>query len=63
MSLIALRSPSEVIAEPASIKSIPISSNWLAIITLSKEVKETPGVCSPSRNVVSNTLILKKSPN
>ena len=48
---------SEVMAEPASIYSTPISSNLVAILNFSKGVNETPGVCSPSRNVVSKILI------
>ena len=55
-------SPSEVMAEPASIKSKPISSSLDAILNFSIEFKETPGVCSPSRKVVSKTLTFIKSP-
>ena len=60
ISLMDSLSPSEVIAEPASIKLTPISSSLVAILNFSWEVKETPGVCSPSRKVVSNILIFKK---
>ena len=36
--------------------------NLEAILNFSLEVNETPGVCSPSRKVVSKTLICIKSP-
>jgi hypothetical protein len=37
--------------------STPSSSSFLAISSLSFGVKETPGVCSPSLNVVSKNRI------
>ncbi len=49
-------SPSETAANPASIASTPSSSRRLAILNLFSEVKETPGVCSPSLRVVSKIL-------
>lgn len=53
ISLAALFSPSELIGVPASMESTPSLSNCLAISIFSSVVKDTPGVCSPSLNVVS----------
>ena len=53
----ASASPLDVIGNPASIVSTPSLSNCIAIFNLSSGVRLTPGVCSPSRNVVSNILI------
>jgi hypothetical protein len=57
MSFTASSSPSETAANPASITSTPSSSSLLAMRSLFSGVKDTPGVCSPSRRVVSKTLI------
>ena len=57
MSFTASSSPSETAAKPASITSTPRSSSRCAILNLFSGVKDTPGVCSPSRRVVSKTLI------
>ncbi len=61
--LIPSLSPSEVIADPASITSTPNSSNLMAILNFSSGVRETPGVCSPSLSVVSNILTSTRNPN
>jgi hypothetical protein len=57
ISFTASISPSETAAKPASITSTPNSSSRLAMRSLFSGVKDTPGVCSPSRRVVSKTLI------
>ena len=54
ISLAARFSPSELMGVPSSIESTPTLSNCLAISNFSSVVKDTPGVCSPSLNVVSN---------
>ena len=54
---IALLSPSETAAKPASITFTPRSSKRLAILSLCSGVKEMPGVCSPSLSVVSKKRI------
>ena len=53
----ALRSPSEITGNPVSIASIPNASNFFAMFSFCSGESETPGVCSPSLNVVSNILI------
>jgi hypothetical protein len=53
ISLIASHSPSDAAAEPASITSTPIEESFSAISSFSCGPSETPGVCSPSRKVVS----------
>ena len=62
ISLMASLSPSDVIAEPASMEFTPISSNFVAILNFFIEFSEIPGVCSPSLNVVSNTSIFIETP-
>ena len=57
ISFTASNSPSETAAKPASITSTPSSSKRCAIRSLFSGIKDTPGVCSPSRSVVSKTLI------
>src|SRR3989337_571765 len=54
--LIALRSPSEIIGNPASITSTPKVSSFFAMFNFCSGAKATPGVCSPSLNVVSKIL-------
>lgn len=54
--LTAENSPLLVIGKPASIESTPNSSRANAILNLSSGFNATPGVCSPSLNVVSNIL-------
>src|SRR2546426_726610 len=49
-------SPFEVIGKPASMTSTPSLSSACAIWSFSSGMSETPGVCSPSRSVVSKTL-------
>ena len=49
-------SPSETAANPASITSTPSSSSRWAIRSLFSGTSDTPGVCSPSRRVVSKNL-------
>src|SRR2546426_10896950 len=51
-------SPLEVIGKPASITSTPSLSSACAIWSFSSGIRETPGVCSPSRSVVSKTLTI-----
>jgi hypothetical protein len=46
-------SPSETAANPASIKSTPSASRRWAIRSLFSGTSDIPGVCSPSRRVVS----------
>ena len=56
MSFTASNSPSEMHAKPASMISTPSWSMPLAIWSFFSGVKEMPGVCSPSRRVVSKNL-------
>ena len=49
----AAKSPSEAIANPASIMSTPRSSSAWAMVSFSCVVMLQPGDCSPSRSVVS----------
>ena len=49
----ASKSPGDAIGNPASIISIPSSSNTLAIWIFSYKLIDEPGDCSPSRIVVS----------
>src|SRR5438132_8068242 len=51
-------SPFEVIGKPASMTSTPSLSSACAIWSFSSGMSETPGVCSPSRSVVSKTLTI-----
>jgi hypothetical protein len=51
--LTASNSPSETAAKPASITSTPNSSRRCAMRSLFSGTRDTPGVCSPSRRVVS----------
>lgn len=53
ISLTAAKSPSDAIGNPASMISTPISSKSPAISSFSAWVIVAPGLCSPSRNVVS----------
>jgi len=46
-------SPSETAAKPASITFTPSSSRRCAMRNLFSGTSDTPGVCSPSRRVVS----------
>jgi len=56
MSLTASFSPVETAANPASMTSTPRASMALAIVSFFCFVRVTPGVCSPSRRVVSKNL-------
>src|SRR5574343_1670673 len=49
----ASKSPGEAAAKPASITSTRIFSNWRATRIFSSLVIDAPGLCSPSRRVVS----------
>jgi hypothetical protein len=49
----AAKSPSEAMGKPASMISTPISSRREAISSFSSWVMVAPGLCSPSRRVVS----------
>ncbi len=53
ISRIASRSPADAAADPASMTLTPIEESFRAISSFSSGSSETPGVCSPSRNVVS----------
>ena len=53
ISLTARKSPSDAIGNPASMISTPISSSSSAISSFSSWVIVAPGLCSPSRRVVS----------
>jgi hypothetical protein len=57
IKLTASNSPSETAAKPASMTSTPNSSSRWAIRSLFSGVNDTPGVCSPSRRVVSKIFI------
>jgi hypothetical protein len=64
MSLTASSSPSDTAAKPASITSTPSSSSRWAMRSLFSDTRDTPGVCSPSRRVVSkNFMVLGKRLN
>ncbi len=58
INLMALRSPSDTIGVPASMISTPRRSSCRAIISFCSGVNDTPGVCSPSRSVVSSIFTL-----
>ncbi len=53
MALMASASPGLAAAKPASITSTPIFSSWRAMRSFSSLVIDAPGLCSPSRKVVS----------
>ena len=53
ISVIACASWADTAGIPASMRSTPNSSSFVAIASLSSTEKTTPGVCSPSRNVAS----------
>ncbi len=53
MVAMAAKSPSEAMANPASITSTPKSSRAWAMVSFSCVVMLQPGDCSPSRRVVS----------
>ncbi len=60
------KSPGLAIAKPASMTSTRIFSSIFAMRTFSSRVIEAPGLCSPSRKVVSkitslSLLLIKKS--
>ena len=57
-ALTASKSPGLAMGKPASITSTCIRSSALAILTFSSRVIEAPGLCSPSRNVVSKIIKL-----
>src|SRR5690554_5116762 len=50
------KSPSLAMAKPASITSTRIFSSISAIRTFSSRVMDAPGLCSPSRRVVSKII-------
>src|SRR5512137_457321 len=58
MSRMPSRSPSEAAADPASMTWTPISESFRAISSFSAGERDTPGVCSPSLNVVSKKRIV-----
>jgi len=53
----ASKSPSEAIGNPASMTSTPRLANCRAMINFSEAVKDAPGLCSPSRRVVSKIIM------
>ena len=57
-ALIASKSPGLAAAKPASITLTPNFSSCFAILIFSSWVIDAPGLCSPSRNVVSNIINL-----
>ena len=57
--LIASFSPLDMTGNPASIASTPRSSIFCAMSSFCCGDSETPGVCSPSLNVVSNIRTFK----
>ena len=56
IDLIASKSPLLEAAKPASITSTFSFSNCLAMRIFSSRVMDAPGLCSPSRKVVSNMM-------
>src|SRR5512138_2386613 len=56
MSWTASQSPFEDAGKPASITSTRSRSSWRAIRIFSSLVIDAPGLCSPSRNVVSKMI-------
>ncbi len=52
----ASKSPSEAAGNPASITSIPSFSSWPARRSFSAVFMLAPGLCSPSRRVVSKMI-------
>ena len=56
MALTLWRSVSEDAGKPASMTCTPIFESCSAIASFSSSVNEMPGVCSPSRSVVSKTV-------
>jgi hypothetical protein len=52
----ASKSPSLAAGKPASITSTRMRSSWRAIRSFSSLVIEAPGLCSPSRIVVSKMI-------
>ena len=59
MARMASKSPGLAAAKPASITSTRRRSNWRAMRIFSSLVMDAPGLCSPSRKVVSK--IIKRS--
>ncbi len=49
-------SPWEEAGKPASIACTPMDASWRAISSFCAKVNDIPGVCSPSRRVVSKTV-------
>jgi len=58
MAVTISRSESEDAGKPASMVCTPMSERCSAIPSFSSRVNEMPGVCSPSRSVVSKTVTL-----
>ena len=52
----ASKSPGLATGKPASMMSTRMRSSCLAIRTFSSRVMDAPGLCSPSRNVVSKMI-------
>ena len=59
ISLTASNESGLAAGKPASIAEMPHFSSCLAIMTFSLIEKLTPGVCSPSRRLVSKNSILR----
>jgi|GEM_PF-5660591 len=57
MALTFCLSPSEETGKPASSTSTPSLSSCRAILSFCSLVSDTPGVCSPSRSVVSKIVL------
>ena len=56
MALTASKSPSLEAAKPASMTSTRSRSSWRAMRSFSSRVIDAPGLCSPSRSVVSKMM-------
>ena len=56
MSCTASKSPLDDAGKPASITSTRSRSSWRAMRVFSSRVIDAPGLCSPSRNVVSKMI-------
>jgi hypothetical protein len=53
---VLVKSPGLATGKPASMTSTRIRSSTLAMRTFSSRVMDAPGLCSPSRNVVSKMI-------
>jgi len=56
MSCTAAKSPLDDAGKPASMTSTRSRSSWRAMRVFSSRVIDAPGLCSPSRSVVSKMI-------